>query len=258
MIQLIDTHSHLYDEAFDNDRNDAVERALQAGVGLMLLPAIDPDSYQQQHELAESNPSCFREMMGLHPTSIKEDYQQLLAITKQLLFDHRERYVAVGEIGLDYYWDRTFEQQQQEVLITQMGWAQELDLPVTLHVRNAYNELFELLRSLNRSRFKGVMHCFGGTVEQALEAIEMGLHIGIGGVVTFKKSLMADVVKAIPLTSIVLETDAPYLAPVPHRGHRNESAFVLHVAEKVAQLKELPLETVAKITTANARKLFKL
>ena len=257
-MTLVDTHTHLYCEEFDNDRAEVVQRALQAGVDTMLLPAIDAESYERQHQLALSHPDHFREMMGLHPTSVKEDYREALSTAHQLLFQNPQQYVAVGEIGLDYYWDRTFEKEQLDALTIQLDWADELNLPVSLHVRNAYDDLFSLLRKRNRTHYQGVMHCFSGTVQQAYEAVEMGFHIGIGGVVTFKKSTMAEVAKAIPLERIVLETDAPYLAPVPHRGHRNESAFVLHIAQTVAQLRETPLDTIARVTTDNARKLFRL
>lgn len=257
-MEFIDTHSHIYAEEFDDDRNEVVSRALEAGVTMMLLPAIDVQTYERQQHLEEQYPAHFRQMMGLHPTSVAANNEEALAEVERRLFAEPQRYVGVGEIGLDYYWDRTYEQQQVEVLTTQMRWAHQLDLPVALHVRNAYEEIFEVIRLLNFPTNKGIMHCFGGTVEQALEAVEMGYHIGIGGVVTFKKAIMAQVAQAVPLERIVIETDAPYLAPVPHRGRRNESAFVVHVAQQIANLRGISIEEVAEQTTHNARTLFSL
>lgn len=257
-MTFIDTHTHIYSEEFDSDREATVQRALEAGIGIMLLPAIDPETYNRQEALWKSNPLVFRQMMGLHPTSVKEDCEVLLAETQRRLFDYPEKYVAVGEIGLDFYWDRTFENQQLDVLKRQMRWAQELHKPVVLHIRKAYEEMLGLLKELNQTSYSGVMHCFGGSINQALRAIEHGFHIGIGGVVTFKNAGMTEVVKAVPLERIVLETDSPYLAPVPYRGKRNESAYVVEVAKKVAELKGITLEQVAETTTHNAVNLFGL
>ncbi len=232
-------------------------------------------------------------MAGLHPTSVKEDYESELQHVHDRLFnsytpiptppcregtkepnDLRSRplpagrgaqragwgkaFIAVGEIGMDLYWDRTFEAQQREVLKTQLQWAVDLDLPVCLHIRKAHNEVFSVLRELNRPSWRGVMHCFGGSVQEAQRALEMGFHLGIGGVVTFKNATMADVVKAAPLDRLLLETDAPYLSPVPHRGQRNESAYIPLIAQKIADLKGISLEAVATQTTASACSLFGL
>lgn len=258
---MIDTHSHLYDEAFDADRHEALQRALDAGVDLMLLPAIDRLSYARQEELARQHPQHFRQMMGLHPTSVTADFGADLELVRQKLFapaQPGQEYAAVGEIGLDLYWDKTFLEEQKEVLRQQMRWAQQLDLPVCLHVRNAYNELFGLLRDLNCGTYRGVMHCFGSSVQEAHKAIEMGFHIGVGGVVTFKNATLAKVAAAVPLERIVLETDAPYLSPVPHRGQRNESAYIPLIAAKVAELRGISFEQVAETTTAAAKHLFNL
>ena len=199
-------------------------------------------------------------MAGLHPTSVKEDYEAELDLVKSRLSrDSRTtRYVAVGEIGMDLYWDRTFEAEQREVLRTQMLWAEELDLPVCLHIRKAHNEVFGLLRDLNRRTYRGVMHCFGGSVQEAQRAVEMGFHLGIGGVVTFKNATLAEVVKAVPLSSLLLETDAPYLSPVPHRGQRNEPSYIPLIAQRIADLRGISLDEVADVTTTNARSLFRL
>ena len=255
---MIDTHCHLYDEAFDNDRDQAVQRALDSGVNLMLLPGIDSSSHDRQEALASQYPACFRQMMGLHPTSVTADYANELELVRQKLFNPQAVYVGVGEIGLDLYWDKTFLEQQREVLKTQMRWAKELDLPVCLHVRKAYNELFGLLRDLNFGYYRGVMHCFGGSVQEANKAIEMGFHIGIGGVVTFKNATLASVAASIPLERILLETDAPYLAPVPYRGKRNESAYIPLIAAHIAALRGISVQQVAEVTTASATGLFRL
>ena len=284
---MIDTHCHLYDEAFDNDRDDAVRRALEVGVDTMLLPAIDSLSHQRQEALAEAYPQHFRQMMGLHPTSVTADFQTELDIVQHKLFEienlklkseisqerasqdlnnfnfqfspfNSKNYVAVGEIGLDLYWDKTFLDQQLQVLRQQILWAEQLRLPVCLHVRKAHNELFCLLRDLNRPQYSGVMHCFGGSVQEAHRAIEMGFHIGIGGVVTYKNATLADVARAVPLDRILLETDAPYLPPVPYRGKRNESAYIPVIADYIATLRGITTQEVADTTTASARQLFHL
>ena len=202
--------------------------------------------------------------MGLHPTSVKEDFEQELAIVHDRLFhlspltSHLSPYVAVGEIGLDLYWDTTYLEQQREVLLRQMQWAEELQLPVCLHVRKAYNELFGLLKRLNRPRYRGVMHCFGGSLQEAYKAIEMGFHLGVGGVATFKNAALGTIAATVPLESLVLETDAPYLSPVPHRGQRNEPSYIPLIAQRIADLRGISLDEVADVTTTSARKLFKI
>ncbi len=255
-MQLIDTHTHIYDEAFDEDRDATIRRAIEAGVSPMFLPAIDSTTTQRQELLVDNYPENFFEMAGLHPTSVKENFEEELKLVQHQLFHGTRKYVAVGEIGLDFYWDRTFEQEQIEVLRRQIEWAKELHLPIALHIRKAHNELFNLLKKLNYKHYDGVMHCFGGSVQEAQKAIELGFYIGVGGVVTFKNATLANVVAAIPLEKILLETDSPYLAPVPHRGKRNESAYVVEVAKKIAEIKQLPLEAVAEQTTQNAKALF--
>lgn len=254
---FVDTHTHLYDEAFDADRDDAVQRAVDAGVTTMLLPDIDSTSTQRLDFLANQYPHFFRRMAGLHPTSVKKDYERELSLMHERLFSHSD-FVAVGEIGMDLYWDRTFAAEQREVLRKQMQWAEELGLPVALHIRKAHNEVFALLREMGRCSYRGVMHCFGGSVQEAQRAVEMGFHLGIGGVVTFKNASMAEVVKAVPLERLLLETDSPYLAPIPHRGQRNESAFIPLIAVRIAELRGIPVEQVAEQTTENARQLFSL
>jgi TatD DNase family protein len=260
-MQFVDTHCHLYDEAFDGDRDEVLQRALDAGVTTLLLPAIDSQSHERQELLAAQHPECFRQMMGLHPTSVKEDFEQELDIIHDKLFHSHNsptEYVAVGEIGLDFYWDTTYLEQQRELLLHQMQWAEELQLPVCLHVRKAYNELFGLLKRLNRPRYRGVMHCFGGSLQEAYKAIEMGFYLGVGGVATFKNAALGTIAATVPLESLVLETDAPYLSPVPHRGQRNEPAYIPLIAQKIADLRSITLGEVADITTASAKSLFNL
>ena len=260
---FIDTHCHLYDESFDADRDQALQRALDAGVSTLLLPDIDSNSTPHLDAFLQAHPDCCRPMAGLHPTSVKEDYEQELAHVHDRLFHHSpltshlSPFIAVGEIGMDLYWDRTYEEPQRLVLKTQMRWAEELDLPVCLHIRKAHNEVFGLLRDLNRSRYRGVMHCFGGSVQEAHRAVEMGFHLGIGGVVTFKNATLADVVKAVPLENLLLETDAPYLSPVPHRGQRNEPSYIPLIAQRIADLRGISLEEVAETTSASAKELFR-
>ena len=255
---FVDTHCHLYDEAFDADRDEAVQRAVEAGVTTMLLPDIDSTSTERLDTLAAQYPQYFRCMTGLHPTSVKEDYEGELQHVHERLVRDGARFVAVGEIGMDLYWDRTYEEQQRVVLRQQMLWAEEFDLPVALHIRKAHNEVFGLLRDMNRRSYCGVMHCFGGSVQEAQRAVEMGFHLGIGGVVTFKNATMVEVVKAIPLDKLLLETDAPYLSPVPYRGKRNESIYIPLIAQRVAEIKGVAIEEVARQTTANAAELFGL
>lgn len=255
-MTFIDTHCHLYDEAFDADRGETLQRALDAGVGLMLLPDIDSTSSYSLDELYHTHPDYFRRMAGLHPTSVKADFEAELAHVRHRL--DAGGFVAVGEIGMDLYWDRTYETEQREALKRQMLWAEESGLPVALHIRKAHNEVFDLLRDLNRATYRGVMHCFGGSVQEAQHAVELGFMLGIGGVVTFKNATMAEVVKAVPLENLLLETDAPYLSPVPHRGQRNESSYIPLIAQKIADLRGISIEAVAEQTTANAQMLFKL
>lgn len=261
---LTDTHSHIYAEEFDADRDDVVARAKQAGVGLILLPAIDNESYDRQEALAASRPDLFRQMMGLHPTSVGENYRSDLELAHDKLLSNPDKYIGIGEVGLDFYWDTTYRRQQIEALELQTGWAQELGKPIVLHLRNgkdggadtdAYAEAFRLLERC-AYRGRGIMHCFSGTMADAERAAELGFLIGIGGSLTYKKSTLPDIVRALPLENIVLETDSPYLAPVPYRGRRNESAYVSIVAQKVAEIKGLSPDEVAAATTTNACQLF--
>lgn len=255
MVQLIDTHSHLYDEAFDEDIDIVINNALEKGVTKIILPAIDSSTIERQKKLSASYPDIFYQMIGVHPTSIKEDYRKELDVVYNEISTNADSYLAIGEIGLDYYWDTTFAHEQQAALITQIEWANKYQKPVALHVRNAYTEMFEVLEKHSVDR-RGVLHCFSGTLSDAKRAVDMGYMLGIGGVVTFKKNELAKIVAELPLQNILLETDAPYLAPTPYRGKRNESAYVLNVAQTVAEIKNTSLEQVAETTLQNAVELF--
>ncbi len=255
-MNFVDTHTHLYDQIFDKDRDLVIQNALRAGVTKLLLPAIDSTTIRAQQTLAEQYPNVFSQMIGLHPTSVKANYKQELGYVEQLLNASPRQYVALGEIGLDFYWDVSYKKEQMEVLNCQLRWGYEYRKPIVLHVRNAYKEIFEELNVCKTILSGGVFHCFSGTLEQAWNAIEIGFYLGIGGVVTFKNSELAEIVKQIPLSKLVLETDAPYLAPHPYRGKRNESAYCRIIAEKIAELKNCSLEMVAEITTQNAEKIF--
>lgn len=253
---FINTHSHIYDQAFDNDREEALKRASEAGISLLIMPNDSLDSVAPMMRFYEQHQDCCRVMMGLHPENIKEDYvRQLSEIEKEL---DRECFIGIGEIGLDYYWDDTFKKEQIDALVTQLRWAKELKLPVSLHIRKAFDDIFRVLDKEQDGGLKGIFHCFGGTVEQMKNAVSLGFHIGIGGVVTYKNSHLAGIVPSIPDERIVLETDDPYLPPVPYRGQRNEPAYMVEVAKKIAELKEVPIDAVADFTTRNAKKLFSL
>lgn len=253
-VQLIDTHAHLYAKKFDHDRAAMIERALAAGVQRMYLPNIDSTSIEPMLALEAEYPDLCFAMMGVHPCSVQENYQEELALVRDWL-DSRP-FVAVGEIGIDLYWDKTHLAVQQEAFLLQCEWAIELDVPIVIHTREATALTIDLVREVKHERLRGIFHCFGGTLEEANAIIELGFHLGIGGVLTFPKSGLDKVLESIDLQYIVLETDAPYLAPIPHRGKRNESAYVHFVAERLAAIKGIPLEEVGKRTSANAEKIF--
>ena len=254
-MRFIDTHTHLYSESFDEDRKDIVERAIEQGVQTMLLPNIDVDSIGPMHALCESFPKNCYPMMGLHPGSVDEKWEDHLQIIRGYLFTRK--YIAVGEIGIDLYWDRTFLQQQKEAFRIQVNWAKELKLPIVIHAREAFDEIFEVIDELYDDTLRGVFHCFTGNIEQAMKIREYGtFKMGIGGVLTFKKAGLDQVVKTVPMEFLVLETDSPYLAPAPHRGKRNESSYLALIAEKLAEIKEFRTEEVALITSKNAMELF--
>ncbi|MEK7254150.1 MAG: TatD family hydrolase [Bacteroidota bacterium] len=251
---LNDTHAHLYVEEFDADREAMLQRAADAGVSRFFLPNIDSTSIEAMLELERQQPEkCFA-MMGLHPCSVKENYREELAIVQDWLA--RRPFCAVGEMGIDLYWDKTFLEQQKEAFRLQVEWAKELQIPIVIHSRDSLDICIELVKELKDSRLRGIFHCFGGTLEQAQAIMDLEFYMGIGGVLTFKKAGLDEVLRYVPLDFLVLETDAPYLSPIPFRGKRNESAYVKLVAEKLSQVKETSLETVAAVTTVNAEKIF--
>lgn len=253
-MKLIDTHTHLYLEQFDEDRDEMIQRALDAGVEKMFLPNIDSSSIESLLQLEADYPEHCIAMMGLHPCSVGENYREELAIVREWL--EKRSFCAVGEIGIDLHWDTTFRKQQEESFLTQCEWAKKMDIPIVIHTRKATQLVIDLVREINDDRLNGIFHCFGGTLEEARAIIDLGFYLGIGGVLTFKKSGLDKVMQEIDLAHVVLETDSPYLAPAPHRGKRNESAYVRLVAEKLADVKGTTLEEVAKLTSANAEKIF--
>lgn len=253
-MKLIDTHAHLYASEFDADRDQMIARAIEQGVEQYYLPNIDSTSIEGMMRLEEAYPGrCFA-MMGLHPCSVKDNYEQELSIVRQWI--ERRTFCAIGEIGLDFYWDLTHVEQQKSAFLTQVEWALEFDLPVIIHSRESMDDILALLHPIKQNGLRGIFHCFGGTVEQARAAIELGFLLGIGGVLTYKKAGLDVVLADIDLRHLVLETDAPYLSPVPHRGKRNESAYLRVVAERLAEIKGLPLDEIARVTSENAEKLF--
>jgi TatD DNase family protein len=252
---LVDTHSHLYEESFLPDWDEVVLRCKTAGVSKVLLPNVDTSTLAALEATVVKNPDLFIPMMGLHPCSVKENYQQTLASIQQILF--AGKYIAVGEIGMDLYWDKTFVEQQVDAFITQIGWANELELPISIHTRECTPLVIDILKNKQVCNQRGIFHCFGGTLEEAKEIIDMGYCLGIGGVVTFKNSTLPQVLKQVGMDALVLETDAPYLAPVPYRGKRNESSYTSLVALKLADIFGVSLEEVAKKTTSNAQFIFK-
>jgi TatD DNase family protein len=255
-MTLIDSHSHIYASEFENDRAQMLERAEKEGIGKILLPAIDSATHDLMLNVEAQNlDKCFS-MMGVHPCSIKEDYRTELEIAREYL--DKRKFIAVGEIGLDFYWDKTFTEQQYLAFHEQIEWALHFEIPIAIHSRNSTDECIKVVAEHQKGKLRGVFHCFSGNAEQAQQVIDLGFYLGIGGVVTFKNSGLDVVIKNISLDNVVLETDAPYLAPVPFRGKRNEPSYLKYVVEKIAQIKKMGIEEVAKITTENAQKLFGL
>jgi len=253
-MNFTDTHTHLYSEAFIDDQAAMMQRALDAGVNRFFVPAIDATYTQAMLELKQNYPAQVFLMCGLHPTHVKENVREELLHVQEMLALHD--YVAIGEIGVDLYWDQTFKQAQLDAFHTQIQWSLERKLPVVIHCRDAFNEVFEVLETYRGSELKGIFHCFTGDVLQARQAIDLNLKLGIGGVVTFKNGKIDQYLHEIALEHIVLETDAPYLAPVPYRGKRNESAYVPLVAAKLAQIYQVPVAQIAQQTTVNSLEVF--
>lgn len=256
-MNLIDTHTHLFSDQFDEDRGAIIQSAIDAGISKMLLPNIDLETIDAMHDLEKAYPSnCFA-MMGMHPCSVTENWEKDKEVIKEHLFSRK--YLALGEIGMDLHWDKSTLPYQQQAFKDQIEWAKELQIPIVIHVRDAFDEAFEIVDDLNDDRLTGVFHCFTGNLEQANHIIDYGgFKLGIGGVLTFKNSGLDKVVSELDIKDLILETDSPYLAPHPNRGKRNESSFMTYVASKLAEVKGLSIEEVAAITSANAIDLFKL
>lgn len=254
-MELIDTHAHIYQDEFNPDLNEMLFRATTAGISKIILPNVDLDSLEQMKFRTNQHPEIFKMTVGLHPCYVKENYLSQLEILEKAAKEMP--IVAIGEIGLDYHWDLTFKNEQKICLETQLNWAKEMDLPVILHCRESMQDVIEIVRPYARAGVSGIFHCFSGTLEEAKEVIEMGFYLGIGGTFTYKKSELPMILKDIGLERIVLETDSPYLPPIPHRGKRNEPSYVSLVSEKIANELDISLEEVAKITSENARKVFK-
>jgi len=255
-MNLIDTHCHIYSDEFDLDRPEMMGRAEREGITKMLMPAIDSSTHSKMLGLEVEFPSRSLSMMGLHPCSVKENYREELRIVEQWF--RTRRFVAVGETGLDFYWDLTYTNQQYEVFQQHIDWALEFEIPVVIHSRNSIDECIGMVAKNQTGRLTGVFHCFSGSLEQAQKIIDLDFYLGIGGVLTFKKAGLDAVLKEIDLKNVILETDAPYLAPVPFRGKRNECSYLKYVAEKLTEVKAMSVEEIGAITTENAMRLFSL
>ena len=253
-MTLIDTHAHLYLKQFSADKPAVLERARLAGVSRVYLPAIDSETHDDLLAFEAAHPGYCFAMMGLHPCSVGEGYRQELDEVERRL--RARPFAAVGEIGLDHYWDKTYAGQQREAFALQMEWALELGLPVVIHTRNAMQETIDLVKPFSARGLRGIFHCFSGSYESAVQITSMGFYLGIGGVVTYPKAGLAEVLQHIAMEHLVLETDAPYLAPVPFRGKRNETGYLVHIVKRLAEISKTDEASVAAITTANAEKIF--
>lgn len=253
---LIDTHTHIYYHYEDGKLQEQMQRCIDAGITKLFLPNVDTASMTPVMKTVEAYPSHCFPMLGLHPCDVKENYLEELDTIYRAIEKHK--IYAIGEIGIDLYWDKSTLEIQKEAFRTQINWAKSLGLPIDIHCREAFDEVFEIVEEMNDDRLFGIFHCFTGSLAQAERAIQLGFKLGIGGVVTFKKAGLDQVVKQIDLQHIVLETDSPYLAPVPYRGKENESSYLTYVAQKVADLHEISVEEVARITTENALSIFKI
>lgn len=253
-MKLIDTHAHIYDEKFASDIDQVLDNCRQVGVGQIYMPNIDHTSVDGMLELEHRYPDQCLPMMGLHPTSVKKDFEKELYQVEKWL-DERE-FAAVGEIGLDYYWDTSFAEQQREAFRIQIQWAKEVGWPIVIHTRDSFEDSIKIVEQLHDERLRGVFHCFTGTKEEAQRIGQLGFYVGLGGVSTFKNGGMDQVIPELPLEQIVLETDSPYLAPVPHRGKRNEPTYIPLIAQKIADYRQVEVDEIAEQTTRNALELF--
>jgi len=253
-MPLVDSHSHVYLPEFDPDRPEMLERAEMEGVRKILMPAIDRTTHESMLRIEAENPGLCFSMMGVHPCSVRENPEPELEAARSWL--DKRKFRAIGETGLDQYWDKTFMAQQLKSFNEQISWALEFDIPVVIHSRNAIDECIGVIRERQKGKLKGVFHCFSGSMEQAQQITELGFYLGIGGVITFKNAGLDIIMQKTGLENVVLETDAPYLAPVPFRGKRNECSYLKYVVEKLSQIHQLSPGEIADITTANSNKLF--
>ena len=254
---MIDTHSHIYEPPFNADRDEVIQRARQAGVEYIFLPNINAGSIAPMLDMCQRYPGYCFPMLGLHPEDIEENYKQVLADMKAMLEEPDHPYIAVGEVGLDYYWDKSKVKEQDEVFRTQIEWAIEYHLPLMIHSRSSHRQLVTAISEYKDEALSGVFHCFGGSTEEAQELLQFpDFALGIGGVVTYKNSSLPEVLTTVPLERIVLETDSPYLTPVPYRGKRNESAYVVEVLRKVAHIYNVSEQEAEDITNSNAKRIF--
>lgn len=253
---LIDTHCHLYSKTFSQDVEEVIQRAEKEGVEKFFLPAIDSECQDALLALEAKHPGTCMGMTGLHPCNVKENYRSELSFVEGEL--GRRPWVAIGEIGLDFYWDRTFETQQYEAFHRQIEWALQYDIPIVIHSRESMTESIGVIRAQQKGRLRGIFHCFSGDATAARQIVDLGFYLGIGGVLTYKNSGLPEAIRDIPLQSLVLETDAPYLSPVPFRGKRNESSYLKYVVHKLAEVKGVDVEEVARVTTENAQKIFEI
>ena len=251
---LTDTHTHLYSNQFDEDRTEVIQRAINNNISRFFIPAIDSTHYDAMFALEKLFPKNVFLMTGLHPTSVKQNFKEELNLIKNLLL--QRKFYAIGEIGIDLYWDKTFLQQQQDAFKTQISWAKKYKLPINIHCRDAFDEVFEILEEEKGSDLFGIFHCFTGNLPQAKQAINCGMKLGIGGVVTFKNGKINQFLKEVPIQNIVLETDAPYLAPTPFRGKRNESSYLVQIVDTLANIYSLTSQEIATITTQNSKDVF--
>ena len=261
---MIDTHCHIDEEAFNADREEVIARQKESGVKAMIVPGVNVASIETVLQVCHAYPGYCYPALGLHPEDVKADWQEQLTVVETAIRAHRDELVAIGEIGLDYYWDKTYKEEQKEVLRRQLLLAAELDLPVILHNREATEDILNIVKEIvNRQssnpQLSGVFHCFNGSKETAQQILDLGFYLGIGGVLTFKNCKLVETLQELQMSNrLLLETDAPYMAPVPHRGERNESRFMIHVAERLAQVYNCTIEDMISATTANTKRLFRL
>jgi len=253
-MKFIDTHAHLYSSPLKENIEGIMKNAMDNGIDTIIMPAIDSSTLEAMLEVEMTYTQNTMAMMGLHPCSVKDNVKEELAIIEAQL--QKRKFIAIGEIGLDYYWDKTFTTQQMEAFQIQMQWALNYKLPIAIHTRNAMGETIEAVRPFAKKGLRGIFHCFSGSRESAEQIIALGFHLGLGGVLTYKNAGVAEAIKEIPMEWLVLETDAPYLSPVPYRGKTNEPSYMIQVAMKLAEIKNLPLHEVAEMTTKNAMKVF--